>query len=109
MLVATRGTEALDLAREYQPSAISLDMFLPDMLGWTVLSHLKQDSETRHIPVQIITLEEERQHGLSRGAFSFITKPATTESLESALDKIKEYTTPRRKRCWSSRTTTPNA
>ena len=52
------------------------------MLGWTVLSHLKQDATLRHIPVQIVTLDENRQHGLSRGAFSFVTKPATTEGLE---------------------------
>ncbi|HZB94034.1 MAG TPA: response regulator, partial [Stellaceae bacterium] len=97
-LVATRGAEALALAREYQPSAVSLDVFLPDMLGWTVLSQLKQNPATRHIPVQILTLDEDRQHGLSRGAFSFITKPTTTEGLEGALDKIKQYTQPRRKR-----------
>jgi HAMP domain-containing protein/CheY-like chemotaxis protein len=98
VLVAMRGSEALDLAREFHPKAISLDVFLPDMLGWTVLSHFKQDPTLRHIPVQIISLEENRQHGLSRGAFSFITKPATTEGLEVAFDRIKEYASPRRKR-----------
>jgi CheY-like chemotaxis protein/signal transduction histidine kinase len=98
VLVATRGTDALALAREYQPSAVSLDVFLPDMLGWTVLSQLKQNPATRHIPVQIVTLDEDRQHGLARGAFSFVTKPTTTEGLESALIRIKEYTQPRRKR-----------
>jgi HAMP domain-containing protein/CheY-like chemotaxis protein/signal transduction histidine kinase len=98
VLVATRGAEALSLAREYRPSAVSLDVFLPDMLGWTVLSQLKQSAETRHIPVQIVTLDEDRQHGLARGAFSFVTKPTTTEGLESALSRIKEYTKPRRKR-----------
>jgi HAMP domain-containing protein/CheY-like chemotaxis protein/signal transduction histidine kinase len=97
-LVATRGAEALALAREYQPNAVSLDVFLPDMLGWTVLSQLKQNPATRHIPVQILTLDEDRQHGLARGAFSFITKPTTTEGLEGALAKIKQYTQPRRKR-----------
>ena len=55
------------------------------MLGWTVLSQLKQDPATRHIPVQIVTLDEDRQHGLARGAFSFLTKPTTTEGLEQAL------------------------
>jgi CheY-like chemotaxis protein/signal transduction histidine kinase len=98
VLVATRGAEALALAREYRPSAVSLDVFLPDMLGWTVLSQLKQNAETRHIPVQIVTLDEDRQHGLARGAFSFVTKPTTTAGLESALQRIKEYTKPRRKR-----------
>ena len=50
VLVATRGAEALALAQEFQPTAISLDVFLPDMLGWTVLNHFKQDPRTRHIP-----------------------------------------------------------
>ena len=56
-----RGAEALSLAREYHPTAVSLDVFLPDMLGWTVLSQLKQDPDTRHIPVQVVTLDEDRQ------------------------------------------------
>jgi CheY-like chemotaxis protein len=48
--------------------------------------------------VQIVTLDENRQHGLSRGAFSFVTKPATTEGLEAAFERIREYAAPRRKR-----------
>ena len=86
VLVATRGADALDLAKQYQPTAVSLDVFLPDMLGWTVLSQLKQNPLTRHIPVQIVTLDEDRQHGLARGAFSFVTKPTTTEGVDAALD-----------------------
>jgi CheY-like chemotaxis protein/signal transduction histidine kinase len=98
VLVAMRGADALDLARQYQPSAVSLDVFLPDMLGWNVLSQLKQNPGTRHIPVQIITLDEDKQHGLARGAFSFVTKPTSTEGLQDALSRIKEYAKPRRKR-----------
>jgi CheY-like chemotaxis protein/signal transduction histidine kinase len=97
VLVAARGAEALALARQYRPMAVSLDVFLPDMLGWTVLSQLKQDPATRHIPVQIVTLDEDRQHGLARGAFSFINKPTTTEGLQEALDRITAFTRPRRK------------
>jgi len=91
-LVAMRGNDALSLARQYLPSAISLDIFLPDMHGWTVLSQLKQNAETRHIPVQIVTVEEERQHGLERGAFAYLNKPLTTDGLENALDRIKRFT-----------------
>jgi CheY-like chemotaxis protein len=98
VLVAARGGEALELAREYRPTAISLDVFLPDILGWSVLTQLKQDPQTRHIPVQIITLDENRQHGLACGAFSFLNKPATTEGLKAALDRIREFAVPRRKR-----------
>ena len=98
VLVAMRGSEALTFAREYQPTAISLDVFLPDMLGWAVLNHLKQDPHTRHIPVQMLTLDEDWHHGLSRGAFSFVIKPTTTEGLDEALDRIREYSRPRRKK-----------
>ncbi|HTO64311.1 MAG TPA: response regulator, partial [Bradyrhizobium sp.] len=98
VLVAARGTEALDLAKQYQPAAVSLDVFLPDMLGWTVLSQLKHNPLTRHIPVQIITLDEDRQHAMARGAFSFVNKPTTTEGVSAALAQIKEYARPRRKR-----------
>jgi HAMP domain-containing protein/CheY-like chemotaxis protein/signal transduction histidine kinase len=97
-LLAMRGDDALDLAKQYQPTAVSLDVFLPDMLGWNVLSQLKKNPLTRHIPVQIITLDEDRQHGLARGAFSFIVKPTTPGGIAEALSRIKEFAKPRRKR-----------
>jgi CheY-like chemotaxis protein len=97
-IVANRGTAALSLARQYLPTAITLDVFLPDMLGWTVLNNLKLDPATRHIPVQMLSVEEERQHGLAHGAFSYLVKPATTEDLEYAFDRIKSYVSPHRKR-----------
>jgi CheY-like chemotaxis protein/signal transduction histidine kinase/HAMP domain-containing protein len=97
-IVANRGQAALTLAKQYLPTAITLDVFLPDMLGWTVLNNLKLDPATRHIPVQMLSVEEERQHGLSHGAFSYLVKPATTEDLEHAFDRIKEYVVPHRKR-----------
>ena len=98
VLVAMRGAEALALAREFHPTAVSLDVFLPDMLGWNVLSQLKQDPATRHVPVQIVTLEDNRQHGLARGAYSFMTKPVTRQGLGTALTRIKSFAQPRRKR-----------
>ncbi|HEY6451028.1 MAG TPA: HAMP domain-containing protein, partial [Steroidobacteraceae bacterium] len=95
VLVARTGTDALELAHKYRPTAITLDVFLPDMLGWTVLSQLKRNPDTRHIPVQILTIEEERQYGLERGAFSFINKPLTTDGLAQAFDRIRAFTDPR--------------
>ncbi len=92
VLLARNGTDALTLARKYRPIAVSLDVFLPDMLGWTVLNQLKRSPETRHIPVQILTVEDERQYGLERGAFSFITKSVTTDGLEAALERLKVFT-----------------
>jgi HAMP domain-containing protein/CheY-like chemotaxis protein len=97
-IVANRGQAALSLARQFHPTAITLDVFLPDMLGWTVLNNLKLDPATRHIPVQMLSIEEERQHGLSHGAFSYLVKPATTDDLEYAFDRIKTYVTPHTKR-----------
>jgi len=98
VIVAGKGAQGLTLARQYHPAAISLDIFLPDMLGWTVLNQLKLDSTTRHIPVQIVTMEEERQHGLAHGAFAYLVKEPTTAGLEAAFDRIKEFTVPRTKR-----------
>jgi CheY-like chemotaxis protein len=97
-IVATKGGVGLVLARQFRPAAITLDIFLPDMLGWTVLNQLKLDPTTRHIPVQIVTLDEERQHGLAHGAFAYLIKAPTTTSLEAAFDRINEFTVPRTKR-----------
>jgi HAMP domain-containing protein/signal transduction histidine kinase/DNA-binding response OmpR family regulator len=97
-LVANRGGFGLSLAREYAPTAITLDVFLPDMLGWTVLNNLKLDPRTRHIPVQILSIEEERQHGLSHGAFSYLVKPATTGDLEAAFERLNAFVAPHQKR-----------
>jgi HAMP domain-containing protein/signal transduction histidine kinase/DNA-binding response OmpR family regulator len=97
-IVTGKGATGIALARQYHPTAISLDIFLPDMLGWTVLNQLKLDSTTRHIPVQIVTMEEERQHGLAHGAFSYLVKAPTTDGLEAAIDRIKEFAVPRTKR-----------
>ncbi|MGE5816694.1 MAG: response regulator, partial [Deltaproteobacteria bacterium] len=96
-VVTVQGSFARALAREFSPRAIMLDIFLPDMLGWTVLSHLKQDPATRHIPVQIISVEEERLQGLGHGAFSYLIKPSTTDDLRNAFDRVLDYAqSPRR-------------
>jgi CheY-like chemotaxis protein len=63
-----------------------------------VLNHLKQDPAMRHIPVQMLTLDEDRQHGLSRGAFAFVQKPTTPDELNTAFSRIKEYAAPHLKR-----------
>ena len=98
VLIASRGADALTLAREFTPLAISLDVFLPDMLGWAVLSQLKQDPRTRHIPVQIVTLDEDRQHGLAGGAFAFVNKPTTMDKLKTSIARLSEYARDPRKR-----------
>jgi HAMP domain-containing protein/CheY-like chemotaxis protein/signal transduction histidine kinase len=98
VVLARTGADGLAMARQHRPTAVSLDVFLPDMLGWTVLNQLKRNPETRHIPVQILTIEDERQYGLERGAFSFVTKTVTTDRLEQAIDRLKDFTTSRTRR-----------
>ncbi|MFN2510303.1 MAG: HAMP domain-containing protein [Pyrinomonadaceae bacterium] len=91
-LVATSGTLALALAHKYKPAAVTLDIRLPDRDGWTVLDRLKHDPETRHIPVHIISVEEERQRALQQGAFNHMQKPATHEDLGKAFDEMRDFT-----------------
>ncbi|MEK7247443.1 MAG: response regulator, partial [Chloroflexota bacterium] len=97
-VVATRGMAGLALAKQFLPTAISLDIFLPDMHGWTVLHRLKRDPAMRHIPVQIVTVDTGRQDGLAHGAFAYLVKEPTTEGLEAAFDRLKGFTAPRTKR-----------
>ncbi|CAM5796716.1 HAMP domain-containing protein [Rhizobacter fulvus] len=98
-LVALKGAQGLALAHQFRPLAISLDIYLPDMLGWTVLNQLKLDPTTRHIPVQMLSVaEEDRNHGLAHGAFAYIVKSPTSDGMERALDRIKEFVEPRTRR-----------
>ncbi|HEV2883332.1 MAG TPA: response regulator, partial [Pyrinomonadaceae bacterium] len=90
-LVATNGTVALALALKYRPAAITLDIRLPDRDGWTVLDRLKHDPATSHIPVHIITVEEERQRALKQGAFDHVQKPVSHEDLGKAFDEIRDF------------------
>src|SRR4029450_10727733 len=90
-LVAHTADRALSLAREYQPTAVTLHLRLPDADGWTILDRLKHDASTRHIPVHIISVEENWQRGLRLGAIDFMTKPATKESLSDALTPPHEF------------------
>jgi signal transduction histidine kinase/DNA-binding response OmpR family regulator/HAMP domain-containing protein len=87
-LVALRGATALPLAREFRPGAITLDITLPDMAGWTVLDRLKHDPATRHIPVHVITGDENRRRGLALGAMTYLEKSVTKDNLNAAFDTI---------------------
>ncbi len=97
-IICHRGIEALTVATDYNPTAISLDIHLPDILGWSVLSQLKHNPLTRHIPVQVVTLDDDRHHGLARGAFSYLTKPLQRSDLKSALSRISKFSTSDHKR-----------
>lgn len=90
-LVSLRGEVGLALAKKFQPSAITLDLNLPDMDGWTILDRLKHDPNTRHIPVEVISVEDRRWRGLRFGAIGYLQKPVTKDKLEEALNTIKKY------------------
>jgi signal transduction histidine kinase/DNA-binding response OmpR family regulator/HAMP domain-containing protein len=87
---APRGDKGLKLARELRPSAITLDIRLPDMAGWLVLSRLKYDAVTRHIPVHVISVDEDYRRGLALGAESYTEKVADTSVLMTTFDCIEQ-------------------
>jgi CheY-like chemotaxis protein/two-component sensor histidine kinase len=94
-LVAFRGATGLTLAREFNPGAITLDITLPDMAGWTILDRLKHDPATRHIPVHVISGDENRRRGLALGAMTYLEKSITTDNLNAAFDTIHQSLRPR--------------
>jgi HAMP domain-containing protein/CheY-like chemotaxis protein/signal transduction histidine kinase len=87
-VVAVRGDVGLAMARQLKPDAITLDIELPVLDGWTVLDRLKHDPATRHIPVHIISVTDEVLRGLKLGAIAHLAKPVTPEDLSAALATI---------------------
>ena len=90
-LVATTGNMALALTHKYNPAAITLDVRLPDRDGWTVLDRLKHDPKTKHIPVHIITVEEQRRRALRQGAFTHLQKPVSNDDLVKNFDEMAAF------------------
>jgi HAMP domain-containing protein/signal transduction histidine kinase/CheY-like chemotaxis protein len=90
-VVAKQASEALRYAREYRPVAITLDLKLLDWSGWVILDRFKHDVTTRHIPIHIISLFNDKQRGTKLGAMSFLQKPVSQEQLKSTFMKIKEF------------------
>jgi CheY-like chemotaxis protein/anti-sigma regulatory factor (Ser/Thr protein kinase) len=86
--IATGGREGLQLARELHPAAITLDINMPDLDGWTVLAALKGDPQLADIPVVLVTIEDNRSRGYSLGATEYMTKPIDRERLVSLLQNI---------------------
>jgi CheY-like chemotaxis protein len=91
VITALRGDAGLALARQFAPSAITLDIELPGMDGWTVLDQLKHHKATRHIPVHIISVTEERQRALKMGAMGYKNKPISPEALQEALTTLENF------------------
>lgn len=88
-LIATTAAEALGLARQYLPSAIILDINLPDQSGLAVLDQLKRDVLTRHIPIHVVSGSDHTQTALSLGAIGYMTKPVQREQLQDVLRKLE--------------------
>ncbi len=91
-LVTPLGSAALTLADQFRPDAVTLDLFLPDMEGWRVLSRLKHDLATRHVPTCVISTDESRERAFNSGAFGFLPKPIQSrEQLDDALSALMTY------------------
>jgi CheY-like chemotaxis protein len=98
--VAVAGTAAagVTLARSLKPSAITLDLHLPDRDGRVVLDLLKHDPSTRHIPIHVISVTEHRERILRQGAVSFLQKPVTREALDAAFAQAAQFSQARTRR-----------
>ncbi|WP_052344358.1 response regulator [Bacillus ndiopicus] len=84
---ASNGQEGLEMARQLQPEVICLDILMPSMDGWSVLTALKNDEELQHIPVIIWSMVKDEPLGYSLGASEYLTKPINKESLVSTLER----------------------
>jgi adenylate cyclase len=89
VVTAAGGREGLEFARELHPSVITLDVFMPDLDGWSVLQALKQDADLRRIPVIMMTISDEKQKGITLGASGYLTKPVDRAQLAQLLDRFK--------------------
>jgi CheY-like chemotaxis protein/HAMP domain-containing protein len=89
VLMALTGEEGLELARAWRPSGVVLDLQLPSMDGWAVLNALKQDVDTRHIPVHIVSAQDPSPEGLRIGAIGHASKPLQPEHIEGLLARIE--------------------
>ena len=85
---ASGGQKALKLARELHPAAITLDIMMPDLDGWTVLAAIKGDPELADIPVILLSIVDEKNRGYSLGATDYMVKPVDRERLSAVLRNI---------------------
>jgi CheY-like chemotaxis protein len=91
---AANGVEGLKKARALRPAAITLDVLLPDVDGWTVLAALKGEPDLAEIPVVIVTIVDEQRRGVALGAAGYLTKPIDRDQLISILSRFQVADTP---------------
>src|SRR5580765_3882847 len=77
-------------ARQLRPHAITLDIRLPDISGWRLLSQLKNDLATRHIPVHVISVHEDLEIGLNHGALGVAAKPLSRDAVDAAVARLED-------------------
>jgi signal transduction histidine kinase/CheY-like chemotaxis protein/phage tail protein X len=90
-LVAGDGKSGLQLAEAYHPHAIVLDVGLPEMDGWTVMEKLKDNPDTRHIPVHFMSASDQSQDAKQMGAIGYLLKPISMAELAEAFNSIEEF------------------
>ena len=88
-ILAGTAEEALNLAKEFKPSAVVLDVGLPDESGLTVLDRLKRDDQTRHIPIHVVSAADHSQTALSLGAVGYLVKPVERDALAQLLQTLE--------------------
>ncbi len=86
--VAKSGSEALALARELKPAAITLDIIMPELDGWEVITRLKSDAATSHIPVVVVSVVDNPELGIALGAIDYFVKPVNASALVERLDRF---------------------
>jgi CheY-like chemotaxis protein len=96
VVMAGGGLEGLRLARELRPIAITLDVNMPDLDGWSVLAALRQDAELSEIPVLMVTILDEQRRGMALGAAGYLTKPINRERLHALVDRFRSSARPTR-------------
>ena len=88
VLQALDGAQGIKMAREYRPDAITLDILMPEMDGWSVLRTLKADKEVAHIPVVMASIIDEKKKGFSLGAADYLSKPVERDRLIGSIGKL---------------------
>ena len=96
VITAVDGREGLRRAKQYHPIAITLDVLMPDIDGWTVLAALRGDPELADIPTIIATIVDEQRHGMTLGAVGYLTKPIDREKLVDLIAKYRRPSGPTR-------------
>ncbi|WP_374461622.1 response regulator [Chryseobacterium taeanense] len=89
-VVAVRGDHGISAALQYRPHAILLDVQLPVKDGWQVMDELKSNSETKHIPVHMMSVLHVKKESLMKGAIDFINKPVALDQMTEVFRKIEE-------------------